>query len=321
MQKPQLDIEKKREEERIHALLALAATHPTETGPCPDAEMLAALADNRVDDPDTKEKLLTHIAACPDCYEIWLSISSQVQIEEEDSGSDESYPTDEVYASVGKELSAIQLEPQQKMVAVSSKKPWYFRVLHSMQQQKALAAAFVAMTCFVLFWGSRYLLSPGFSPTLQEMEVVPVPSRQSRLAEEKQAPLTSRSTQPPQKSVMESNEATNGSLSFERKEFNFTSKREKASAPLPSPVLKATESDAYTLTFDVWLKKLGEDCDSGKETISLSEQQLSELNAFHRRPGTPQTSQLQSLLSRGDNTIQCTELLTLIRSLTLKQQN
>lgn len=320
MQKPQLDTEQKREEERIHALLALSTAHPTETGPCPDAEMLAALADNRVDDRETKEKLLSHTASCPDCYEIWLSISSQEHIEEEVNGADEWYSTEEVYASVGKGVVDLQKEPLQKSSTFSSPKPWFSKVLHSMQQQKAPAVAFVAMASIALFWGSRHLLSPGSSPPLEEMETAPVPARQLPLAKGKQVPLPPGSPEPQQESLLENSDAASGSLSFERKELDFALKRGEASAPQPSPVLKAATPEAYTLTFEVWLKKLGEECHPGKEAILLSEQQLSEFNALHSHHGTPQTSHLQSLLSRGDNTVQCTELLSLIRFLTQRQQ-
>lgn len=61
--------------DRAIALAALAVGHPPAAGECPPAAELAALLEDRLDVAG-REGLFAHLAACPGCYEQWLTLAA-----------------------------------------------------------------------------------------------------------------------------------------------------------------------------------------------------------------------------------------------------
>lgn len=66
---PELDVE------RLPALLALAACREQPPEACPDAESLAALAEQSLRG-NARRRLLAHLNRCPDCYAHWLEVAT-----------------------------------------------------------------------------------------------------------------------------------------------------------------------------------------------------------------------------------------------------
>ncbi|OEU61755.1 MAG: hypothetical protein BA870_12110 [Desulfuromonadales bacterium C00003094] len=54
-----------------HVSIALAIKEPRPAGTCPTAEELATLVENRLG-RRVRHRLLKHLAACPECYSLWL---------------------------------------------------------------------------------------------------------------------------------------------------------------------------------------------------------------------------------------------------------
>ncbi len=73
---PQLPVEEERfQKERLRALVALAVQPlATPLDEHPPAEELAAFGEGRLE-PADRERILTHLDACSDCYEEWLAVT------------------------------------------------------------------------------------------------------------------------------------------------------------------------------------------------------------------------------------------------------
>nr|WP_320012329.1 zf-HC2 domain-containing protein [uncultured Desulfobulbus sp.] len=70
--------QKKNTGERLRGLMALVSDHHRGNGPCPNAEKLARLVDNRVSQEERQE-LMDHLSSCDACYQTWLLASSAHQ--------------------------------------------------------------------------------------------------------------------------------------------------------------------------------------------------------------------------------------------------
>lgn len=341
MQKPQSDT-KINEEERIHALLALSSAHPQKRKSCPDTEMLAALVDNTITDAEEKEQLLAHITACSDCYEIWLGTSSQVHAEEEIL-PEEAMFQEEWFAQADMCPSADVQGQTIEEDSLSQKSPWYSRMVHSIQQQKAPAAAFTVAACLVLFLGSLIVSPPGSPPIIQSTAPEPQSSQKIQIAKKKLLSLEQQqNSSQKEHSTQTRNEAREAAAierekrrtleyresSQKRKEYSHQLKSPAPSAKAarqnihsPAPSAKVTRPNIQLEVFQIWVTEIASECRTGKKTTSLGSQQIKKLYAFLIKAlegDSPldkeifqSLSHLQKLMSTNKNLIQCNELLPL----------
>ena len=315
MQKPQSAIEIQREEERIHALLALTSTHPAETDSCPDTEILAALIDNTISNLEEREGVLAHIAVCSDCYEIWLGTATQIhdvkEVLAEEVSSQEEWPSQDTLCC----SAHIPEESSLEATPIAHKKPWY--------SHKAPAAAFMATACFVVFFGSRFILQPGTAPIVNTTDNIPLPTQQAEINVEKQRTFAIEKQRSSQRKRTEQERRSRSSNSRNR---NITSSQENAftmTGSAPSP--RATLSNAQQPELHIWLKELTSDCRTGKETLFLSNQQVQELEFFLIATFKQSTdfdkevfkilSRLRTTVTKNKSLIHCSELLSISDSL------
>lgn len=342
MQKPQTDTEIN-EEDRIHVLLALPSAQPLKSKSCPDTEMLAALVDNTITDAEEKEELLAHIASCSDCYEIWLGTSSQVHAEEETlpeeaMSQEEWFAQTEMCPSTDVQGQTIEKAP------LPQKNPWLSRMVRSIQQQKAPAAAFTVAACLVLFFGSRIVIPPGSSPIIQSAAPELQSSQKIKIAKEKQLTLglqqeSSQKELSPQArdkareaAAIEKRRALESQESSQRKkysqrgfiggdDYSYGRDDELRQQTSSAASAKATRPNIQPQVFRIWLKEIASDCRTGKNSMSFSHQQIKELDAYlikalerdsHMDKAIfPLLLRLQKLMSSNKNLIRCDEFLLL----------
>ncbi len=64
----------RKEDERLTALLGLAASRPEPVEKCPEPELLSAFIENRLS-PSRRQQILDHLDRCECCYREWLDVS------------------------------------------------------------------------------------------------------------------------------------------------------------------------------------------------------------------------------------------------------
>ncbi len=67
------------DQDRVLALLGIAATKETEDQPCPPDNIMSAFIENRVG-PKTHAMMLSHLNRCEDCYLLWEQLGSVTEL-------------------------------------------------------------------------------------------------------------------------------------------------------------------------------------------------------------------------------------------------
>ena len=291
-------LEERKQQDRIHALLSLAADQPVQSTECPDAELLAAMIDGAADSAQ-REELLSHLASCPDCYETWLSLASPEQ------------------AGQG--------------TGTLIKGPWYSRIGRSLSANKAAAAALAAAACLVLVVGTRFVaekVQPSPAPAIffQQADITRRDSfvqgyRQVAVAGHQKTVGQTRSTSLRKAASAKAVQATG--MSDFMAETTLRSVRGQVQPNYDAASRQATvPSIDLDESFGIWLGKFTRECRQGGDEVIITVRTQIELEHFktafvQHNSAWGQSAgnfllHLEALLTEPGTTVQCARLVSFI---------